>query len=115
MKGSGELKGLRDARTAISTHYRSSSRHKGTPYLEILALGMERLRLEAEMARLREREDRIQRRLSEIQQLLVKRLGQVQPGDALESGDLAGAAGAGGAAQASYPLPGNLKTMAIEY
>jgi hypothetical protein len=115
MTDNSELKGLRDIRTCISTHSRSTSRHKGTPYLEILALGMERLHLEAELARVAKRQRRIETRLEEMRQVMGDRLTQVR--DGLPSDD--------GAEKAitvdpwprmrRRPLPTNLRSIPLEY
>ena len=78
MRGDNHMKGLADMRTAISAHYRSASRHEGTPYLEVLALGMEKLRLEKEVEGIGKREERIRKRLAEIKTLMEKRASQVQ-------------------------------------
>lgn len=78
MRGVSHLKGVSDIRTAISAHYRSTSRTKGTPYLEIMSFGMESLRLQEEVARLDKRSDRVRRRLSEIHGLINKAIDEVQ-------------------------------------
>ena len=78
MKSVNELKGLCDVSTAISSHRRSASRHKGTPYLEILSLGMEKLRLEAELAQLTKRRHRTENRLGQIRSTIAERLSTVQ-------------------------------------
>lgn len=85
MKGVSHLKGVSDIRTAISAHYRSTSRQKGTPYLEIMSFGMELLRLQEEAARLDKRRRRVGRRLSEIQGLISKAIDEV--GHACAPGD----------------------------
>ncbi|MFH1140510.1 MAG: hypothetical protein V1724_02315, partial [Chloroflexota bacterium] len=69
-----DVKGLPDIRTGISTRSRSASRHRGTPYLEILSLGMQKLRLNSEMERLTERLERTDSKLEEIRNSLQKRL-----------------------------------------
>ncbi len=74
MKGVVDVKGVRDIRTGISTRSRSASRHKGTPYLEILSLGMQKLRLSAEIERLTERLERTDSKLEEVRNSLQKRL-----------------------------------------
>ena len=74
MKGIVDVKGLRDMRTGISTRSRSASRHKGTPYLEILSLGMQKLRLSSELERLTERLESTDSKLKEIRSSLQKRL-----------------------------------------
>jgi hypothetical protein len=81
MRNVSRAKGVADMRTAVSTHYRSASRHEGTPYLEILALGMEKLRLEKELAMLGKREERIRKRLAEIKTLMETRVSRVQDDD----------------------------------
>ncbi len=77
MRGVVDINSLRDIRTAITTHSRSASRHKGTPYLEILSLGMEKLRLNSEMARLTERVERVDTWLDELRHALRERLAMV--------------------------------------
>ncbi|MFH1141567.1 MAG: hypothetical protein V1724_07930 [Chloroflexota bacterium] len=74
MKGVVDVKGLPDIRTALSTRSRSASRHRGTPYLEILSLGMQKLRLSSEIERLTERLERTDSKLEEIRDSLQKRL-----------------------------------------
>lgn len=86
MKGVSHLKGVSDIRTAISAHYRNTSRQKGTPYLEIMSFGMESLRLQEEAARLDKRRQRVGRRLSEIQGLIGKAIDEVE-GHASAPGD----------------------------
>ncbi len=83
MKSMTQLKSLADMRTVISTHIRSTPRHKGTAYLEVLSLGMERMRLEAELEMLSKRRKRIEGRLEEIRVSmgdLVKEVQQKQQG-----------------------------------
>lgn len=114
MNSATDLKGLRDIRTAVSTHSRSASRHKGTPYLEVLSLGMEKLRLETELSKLAKRQGRIETRLGEIGQLLGGRVAQIQE-DPPET-DPAGKAGAEQrASMGRRTIPPNLRTMTVEY
>ena len=108
MRGVSHIKGVADMRTAISTHYRSTSRHEGTPYLEIMAMGMERLRLERDLEWLGKREERIRKRLAEIKPLLEKRDGQVQDDD--HPGTKASTPG-----EQSAPGGGPWRTMKVEY
>lgn len=109
-----DLKGLRDVRTAISTRSRAASRHKGTPYLEVLSLGMEKLRLETERARLTKRQGRIETQLGEIGHLLGERLAEVQK-DSPET-DFAGKTGAEQRArEGRRSVPPNVRTMTVQY
>ncbi len=75
------MKTLADIRTAISTRYRSASRHKATPYLEVMSLGLEKLRLERELEYMGRREERVHKRLAEAKTLLQTRLSQVKDKD----------------------------------
>lgn len=77
MKSVTQLKSLGDMRTIISTHSRSVPRHKGSNYLDILSLGMEKQRLEAELEWLGKRQTRIQGRLSEIRAVMEELLSKV--------------------------------------
>lgn len=78
MKSITEVKGLGDIRTAISTRARSASRQKSSAYLDILALGMEKMRLETELAWIGKRQKRLEERLGETQATMEKLLRQVQ-------------------------------------
>lgn len=78
MKRVSELKTLGDIRTIISTHTRSVPRNKGSTYLDILSLGMEKLRLETELAWHARRQWRLEQRLREAQETMGKRLLEMQ-------------------------------------
>lgn len=108
MRGVSHIKSAADIRTAISAHYRSTSRHEGTPYLEIMALGMEKLRLEKEVEGLAKREERIRKRLAEIKPLIETRVIQVQEDDHPSTK-------ASGPGEQSAPVGGSWRTMKIEY
>lgn len=111
MNNNSEMKGLRDIKTAVSAHVRSTSRHEGTPYLEILALGMEKLRLTKESANLSMRRERVQARLEEIRGVMDARLDQVR-----EEGPPAdGEATRRGIARHSQADRANPRTMPVGY
>jgi hypothetical protein len=78
MKRATELKTLGDIRTIISTHTRSVPRHKGSTYLDTLSLGMEKLRLETELAVLARRRGRLEKRLQEVHETMGKGLLEMQ-------------------------------------
>ena len=78
MKSITEAKGLGDIRTAISTRARSASRQKSSAYLDILALGMEKMRLETELAWMGKRQKRLEERFRENQAAMEKLLSQAQ-------------------------------------
>lgn len=78
MRGVSDLKGVGDIRTALSAHLRSTSRQKGTPYQEIFAFGMEKLRLEREMEVIGRRLERTRRRLDEANEVIASRIGYIR-------------------------------------
>ena len=78
MKRATELKTLGNIRTIISTHTRSVPRHKGSTYLDVLSLGMEKLRLEMELGMLNRRRGRLEQRLQEVQEIMGRRLLEMQ-------------------------------------
>jgi hypothetical protein len=78
MKRATEMKTLGDIRTIISTHTRSVPRHEGSTYLDILSLGMEKLRLETELGWMARRRGRLEHRFQELQEVMGKRLLELQ-------------------------------------
>ncbi len=115
MKGNADLKGLRDVRTAISTHSRSTSRHKGTPYLEILALGMEKLRLKTALSQINDRVGRIEARLKELNQALEERLQMVSEETPAKPAATGKAGREPSTSKGSPKAPPGFKTMKVEY
>ncbi len=115
MKSVTQLKGLADIRTALSTHARSTSRHKGTPYLEIMAFGMEKLRLDTQLALNRKQRQRIQKRLGEVNQAMGVRLGQVQGEGSSVSHSTGQLSDKKGHPEINQPRPKGLRTIALDY
>ena len=72
MKDVTNAKGLSDLRTASTHHVPSKPPQKGTTYLDLYSLGMERQRLEKELSRLEQRKKRVYERLGEIQRAMEK-------------------------------------------
>lgn len=66
MRSVTQLKSLGDIRTTISTHARSTPRQRGSTYLQVYLLDMERQRLQTELLMLTKRQRRINARLAEI-------------------------------------------------
>ena len=81
MKSTTQPRSVADIRTALSVHAHSAPCHKGTPYLQILSLGMEKLRLRTELAVLAKRQGRIQARLGEILQSIDRLTDRVKEED----------------------------------
>ena len=61
-------KGLSDLRTVTTHHISSKPQRKGTTYLDLFALSMERQRLEQELAGIERRRKRIFDRLADVQE-----------------------------------------------
>ena len=72
MKDVTNAKGLSDLRTASTHHVPSKPPRKGTTYLDLYSLSMERQRLEKELSRLEQRKKRFAERLGEIQRAMEK-------------------------------------------
>jgi len=72
MKDVTSAKGLSDLRTATTHHIASKPPRKGTTYLDLYSLSMEKQRLEKELSRLEQRQKRIQEQLGEIQRAMKK-------------------------------------------
>lgn len=114
MRSVTELKGLGDISTTISTHTHSTPRHKGTTYLEILSLGMEKQRLQVELGMLLKRKRRIDDRLAEIREAMLKLVGQVEDESSSIPGPLPAPARVGPAPKLSG-IPPKTRTMTLEY
>ena len=71
MKDVTSAKGLSDLRTAITTRVHAKPPQKGTAHLDLYLLGKEKQRLEQELARLEQRQRRIQVHLAEIRQAMA--------------------------------------------
>ncbi|MDO8751646.1 MAG: hypothetical protein Q7K03_10985 [Dehalococcoidia bacterium] len=115
MKSVVDVKGLGDIRTAISTRSRSASRHKGTPYLEIMSLGMQKLRLSSEQERLAERVERVDARLGELRCALQERLTMVAEESPAGSNPQPRPAGIPRSTEQGPARSRPWKTMAVEY
>lgn len=72
MKDVTSAKGLSDLRTATTHHVPSKPPRKGTTYLDLYSLSMEKQRLEKELSRLEQRKKRIHERLGEVQRAMEK-------------------------------------------
>ena len=72
MKEIARARGLGDLRTVTTHHIPSKPPRKGTTYLDLFALSMERQRLEQEMAGIERRRNRVFNRLAEVQSSMDK-------------------------------------------
>ncbi|MCL4459072.1 MAG: hypothetical protein M1136_07550 [Chloroflexi bacterium] len=78
MKDNTRAKGLGDLRTVTTHHIPSKPPRKGTTYLDLFALSMERQRLEQELAGIERRRKRIFDRLAEVQSSMEKLVNAAQ-------------------------------------
>lgn len=72
MRDIARAKGLGDLRTVTTHHIPSKPPRKGTTYLDLFALSMEKQRLEQELAGIERRQKRILDRLAEVQSSMEK-------------------------------------------
>ncbi|MBI2304656.1 MAG: hypothetical protein HYU86_07925 [Chloroflexi bacterium] len=72
MRDVTNTKSLNDLRTATTHHIASKPPRKGTTYLDLYALSMEKQRLEKELSRMEHRGKRIHERLGEIRKAMSK-------------------------------------------
>ena len=66
MKDTARAKGLGDLRTVTTHHIPAKPPRKGTTYLDLFALSMEKQRLEQELAGIERRRQRVLNRLAEV-------------------------------------------------
>lgn len=113
MKDVTNAKGLGELRTAISHHINSKPPRRGTAFLDLYALSMEKQRLETELSRMMEkRRKRIHERLGEIHKAMDKLVETAQR----ERVDSPGQPAEGrGVASISQPTGQLWKKMPVEY
>ncbi len=112
MKEITRAKGLADLRTATTHHIGSKPPRKGTTYLDLFALSMERQRLEQELAGVERRQKRILDRLAEANSAMEKLREEAQQENVAQSSSVKPGADPPGAA---IKLPGRWKKMAVGY
>jgi hypothetical protein len=78
-------KGLGDLRTVTTHHIPAKPPRKGTTYLDLFSLSMERQRLEQELAGIERRRKRIFDRLAEVQNAMEKLVNSAQQEKAAQS------------------------------
>ena len=85
MNETARAKGLGELRTVTTHHITSKPPRKGTTYLDIFVLSMERQRLEQELVSIERRRKRILNRLAEAQSAMEKLMNDAQQEKAAES------------------------------
>ena len=85
MSGTVRAKGLEELKTVTTHHISSKPPRKGTTYLDIFVLSMERQRLEQELVSIERRRKRILNRLAEAQRATEKLMNDAQQEKATES------------------------------
>jgi hypothetical protein len=108
MKDVTSAKGLSDLRTATTHHVASKPPRKGTTYLDLYSLSMEKQRLEKELSRLEQRKKRIHERLEEVQRVMGKLERAAQVSSAKPGTDQQTASG-------EQPKGRQWKKMAVDY
>ncbi len=78
MNGTVRAKGLDELRTASTHHIAAKPPRKGTTYLDLFSLSMERQRLEQELVGIERRRKRIFNRLGDVQGSMDKLVGSAQ-------------------------------------
>jgi|GEM_PF-1575967 len=85
VKGVTSAKGLSELRTATTHHIACKPPQKGTTYLDLYLLSMEKQRLGMELSLLEKRQKHIQERLGEIQKNMGKLAAEAQQGGIVPS------------------------------
>lgn len=112
MKDIARAKGLGDLRTVTTHHIPAKPPRKGTTYLDLFALSMEKQRLEQELAGIERRRQRVLNRLAEVGGSMEKLVEAAQQ----EKADEGIAAEPGSHQEAASERPGGQwKKMAVEY
>jgi hypothetical protein len=114
MKEIIRAKGLGDLRTVTTHHIPSKPPRKGTTYLDLFALSMERQRLEQELAGIERRRKHIFDRLAEVQSSMEKLVDTAQQEKAAQSSSAMPAANQQ-VASIQQPEGRQWKRMPVEY
>ena len=115
MKDVTSAKGLSDLRTAITTRVHAKPPQKGTAHLDLYLLGKEKQRLEKELARLEQRQRRIQVHLAEIRQAMATLEHETEQGRSSEDPSVDIGAGEKQPALASQYGQRRWKKMTVDY
>ena len=78
MNNTVRARGLDELRTVTTHHIASKPPRKGTTYLDLFALSMERQRLEQELVGIERRQKRIFNRLADVQSVMEKLVNAAQ-------------------------------------
>jgi len=78
MNNTVRARGLDELRTVTTHHIAAKPPRKGTTYLDLFALSMERQRLEQELVGIERRRKRIFNRLADVQSAMEKLVNEVQ-------------------------------------
>lgn len=85
MNNTVRAKGLDELRTVTTHHIASKPPRKGTTYLDLFALSMERQRLEQELVGIERRRKRILDRLADVKSSMEKLMNEAQEDKVAES------------------------------
>ena len=112
MNDAVRVKGLDELRTVTTHHIPAKPPRKGTTYLDLFALSMERQRLEQELVGIERRRKRILNRLADVQQAMEKLMDKAQQEKTAESSPDEPIAVPGSAKETSG---GQWKKMTVNY
>ncbi len=85
MNDTVRAKGLEDLKTVTTHHISSKPPRKGTTYLDLFTLSMERQRLEQELAGIERRRKRVLNRLADVGSAMEKMMNEAQPDKSAEN------------------------------
>jgi len=114
MNNTVRAKGLDELRTITTHHITAKPPRKGTTYLDLFVLSMERQRLEQEMVGIEHRRKRILSRLADAQSAMEKLVNEAQQEKAVE-GSAAEAITNLHSAAREQPGGRQWKKMAVDY
>lgn len=114
MKDIARAKGLGDLRTVTTHHIAAKPPRKGTTYLDLFALSMEKQRLEQELAGIERRRKRIFDRIAEAEAAMAKVIDAAQQEKTTQN-TLANPIASRGAAPAYQTKGQQWKKMPVDY
>jgi len=114
MNETARAKGLDELKTVTTHHIASKPPRKGTTYLDLFTLSMERQRLEQELAGIERRRKRICNRLAEVQKDMEKLTNEVREGRVIQ-GSSAESAPAVQLSAKTEPEERQWKKMTVDY
>jgi len=114
MNETARAKGLGELRTVTTHHITAKTPRKGTTYLDIFVLSMERQRLEQELVSIERRRKRILSRLADAQSAMEKLVNEAQQEKAADGSSAEAITNLHSAAK-EQPVGRQWKKMPVDY